>query len=116
MRISDWSSDVCSSDLLAATACHRAPDAVTFHATDNPENLADWGLFTIADGRLAPRTGLITYELATPLFSDYAQKWRTVFVPKGTSETYDPTRPFDLPIGSILTKTFYFSEIGSAHF
>src|SRR3546814_4281736 len=65
---------------LAATACHRAPDAVTFHATDNPENLADWGLFTIADGRLAPRTGLITYELATPLFSDYAQKWRTVFV------------------------------------
>src|SRR3546814_12338681 len=94
---------------LAATACHRAPDAVTFHATDNPENLADWGLFTIADGRLAPRTGLLTYDLAPPLFSDYAQKRHTVLVPKGTSATYDPTRPFDFPIRSLPTQPFYFS-------
>ncbi|RIA44233.1 putative repeat protein (TIGR03806 family) [Hephaestia caeni] len=99
---------------LAATACHRAPDAVTFHATDNPENLADWGVFTMSNGRLAPRAGLVTYELATPLFSDYAQKWRTVFVPKGASATYDPTGPFDFPVGSIITKTFYFSVPAAA--
>ncbi len=100
--------------LLLVAGCARAPDAVTFHAEDNPQDLADWGLFTIQGGRLMPRAGLVTYELATPLFSDYAQKWRTVFVPQGTSATYDPTGPFDFPIGSIITKTFYFSVPAAA--
>jgi uncharacterized repeat protein (TIGR03806 family) len=103
--------------LLAAlflNACGGRPDAVTFHAEGNPEKLSDWGLFTVAGGRIAARPGMVTYELQTPLFSDYAQKWRTVWMPKGVHATYDPDRWFDFPVGTIVTKTFYFSTPAGA--
>ncbi len=97
--------------LLAAllACCAHAPDSITFHADENPKSLADWGLFDIARGHITPRAGLVAYELATPLFSDYAQKWRAVFVPKGMSARYDPEKTFDFPVGSIITKTFYYT-------
>ena len=100
--------------LLLIAACARAPDTVTFHAQDDPENLADWGLFTIANGRITPHAGMVTYELATPLFSDYAQKWRTVFVPRGKSAAYRPVEAFDFPVGTIVTKTFYYTVPATA--
>lgn len=88
--------------------CASAPDRVTFHAEGNPEKLSEWGLFRLADRRIAPRAGLVTYELNTPLFSDYAQKWRTVWMPEGVAATYDPEKWFDFPVGTIVTKTFYY--------
>ncbi|WP_374148041.1 SO2930 family diheme c-type cytochrome [Sphingomonas sp. 28-63-12] len=94
---------------LSLAACAGHPGAVTFHAEDNPQSLADWGVFDIKPGHIAPRPGMVTYELATPLFSDYAQKWRMVFVPKGMSARYDPVKTFDFPVGTIIAKTFYYS-------
>lgn len=93
---------------VALSACTSAPAAVTFHAEGYPEKLSDWGLFTVADGRLASRPGIVTYDLATPLFSDYAQKWRTVWMPKGVAASFDPKRPFAMPVGTIVSKTFYY--------
>ena len=101
--------------LLLAFACVRTgPREVTFHASENPEHLSDWGLFALSDGRIAPHPGMVTYELATPLFSDYAQKWRTVWMPKGTHATYRPDQTFDFPVGTIVTKTFYYPVPGDA--
>ncbi|MBA3878598.1 MAG: hypothetical protein C0500_02655 [Sphingobium sp.] len=94
---------------LALASCARTPSTVTFHAQDNPQSLADWGLFDVKGGRIVPRAGLVTYELATPLFSDYAQKWRIVFVPKGASARYDPVATFDFPVGTVIAKTFYYT-------
>ena len=94
---------------LGLGACATKPAVVTFHADDNPESLADWGLFEVDKGRIVPRDGLISYELATPLFSDYAQKWRAVFVPKGMSARYDAVRTFDFPVGTVIAKTFYYT-------
>lgn len=94
--------------LVGLGACATQPRAVTFHAEDNPPSLSDWGLFAIEQGRIRPRDGLVSYELATPLFSDYAQKWRAVFVPKGMSARYDPVKTFDFPIGTVIAKTFYY--------
>lgn len=99
---------------LFLSACGGRPDAVTFHAEGNPEKLSDWGLFTVAGGRIAARPGMVTYELQTPLFSDYAQKWRTIWMPKGVHATYNPDRWFDFPVGTIVTKTFYFSTPADA--
>ena len=93
--------------LLAA--CGGAPSVVTFHAQDDPAKLSAWGLFTSSNGRLSPRPGLVTYELNTPLFSDYAQKWRTIWMPAGVHATYDPAKWFDFPVGTIVSKTFYYS-------
>lgn len=99
---------------LMAAGCARAPADVTFHAADNPERLSDWGLFEVAGGHIIPRPRIITYALATPLFSDYAQKWRTVWMPPGTSARYDPARTFDFPVGTIVSKTFYYPVPASA--
>ena len=90
-------------------ACAHSPDEVTFHSEGNPERLSEWGLFTLADGRIVPHDGMVTYELATPLFSDYAQKWRTIWMPEGAAARYDPDKWFDFPVGTIVSKTFYYS-------
>ena len=98
--------------LLAAlllVGCARDAKQVTFHAEDNPAKLSDWGLFTVADGRIAPHAGMVTYELNAPLFSDYAQKWRTVWMPKGVHAAYRSQDAFDFPVGTIVTKTFYYT-------
>ncbi|HEX7656669.1 MAG TPA: hypothetical protein VF404_06700, partial [Sphingomonas sp.] len=100
--------------MLALAACHQAPTEVTFRATGFPRTLAEWGLFTVKDHRIAPHKGMVTYELATPLFSDYAQKWRTICMPPGTSATYEPDKTFDFPVGTIITKTFYYTVPTSA--
>lgn len=100
---------------MAMSGCANQPTGVTFHASENPASLGDWGLFDIKDGRITPRSGLVTYELATPLFSDYAQKWRAVFVPKGMSAKYDAEKTFDFPVGTVIAKTFYYTTpTGSA--
>lgn len=93
---------------LALAACTASPAAVTFHAEGYPEKLSDWGLFEVGQGRLSPRPGMVTYDLATPLFSDYAQKWRTVWMPKGEAARFDPARAFAMPVGTIVSKTFYY--------
>lgn len=93
---------------LALASCTRAPASVTFHAEGYPEKLSDWGLFAVAGQRITPRAGMVTYELATPLFSDYAQKWRTIWLPKNTHATYDPKDAFAFPVGTIVSKTFYY--------
>lgn len=99
---------------LILGACGAQPKAVTFHAEDNPEKLSDWGLFAVGGGRIAARPGMVTYELQTPLFSDYAQKWRTIWMPKGVHATYRADRWFDFPVGTIVTKTFYYSTPAGA--
>ncbi|ACL66139.1 conserved hypothetical protein [Anaeromyxobacter dehalogenans 2CP-1] len=57
-------------------------------------------------GTVAPRPGVVPYDLNTPLFSDYALKTRTVWLPPGTRAAYDAEAPLDLPVGAIVTKTF----------
>jgi uncharacterized repeat protein (TIGR03806 family) len=64
--------------------------------------LSDYGLF--ADGR--PNPALTSYVLNTPLFSDYAEKERFVFLPPGTRARYRAEGAFDFPIGTTLVKTF----------
>ncbi|UIJ46754.1 hypothetical protein LZK98_07370 [Sphingomonas cannabina] len=99
---------------LFVAGCGQAPRSVTFHPDENPAKLSAWGLFTVADGRIVPHEGMITYELNTPLFSDYAQKWRTVWMPKGVHASYRPEGAFDFPVGTIVTKTFYYTTPADA--
>ena len=100
--------------ILFVAGCLHQRASVTFIAEGNPAKLSDWGLFTVANGRVAPHAGMVTYELNSPLFSDYAQKWRTVWIPKGVAATYDPAKSFDFPVGTIVTKTFYYTTPADA--
>ena len=93
---------------LALPACSRAPAAVRFHAEGNPPRLSDWNVVFAKGQRLELNEGVVAYELNTPLFSDYAHKLRTVWLPAGTTARYDAKQAFDFPVGTIISKTFYY--------
>ena len=94
--------------LAALAACGRAPEPVNFIAQGNPPDLAQWRVLRIEDGRLKPNEGVLPYDLVTPLFSDYAHKLRTVWMPAGQAARYRPDDVFEFPVGTILSKTFYY--------
>lgn len=51
--------------------------------------------------------GVVPFDLNTPLFSDYAHKLRTVWLPRGThAERVGNNIRF--PVGTVLTKTFFY--------
>jgi uncharacterized repeat protein (TIGR03806 family) len=75
-----------------------------------PAKLSAWRLFTGNPAALKPNAGVIPYDLNTPLFSDYATKYRFVWMPPGTSATYNDTEAFDFPVGTIFSKTFAFPD------
>ena len=56
--------------------------------------------------RQLPNEGLMPYEINTPLFSDYAEKHRFLYVPPGQEVAYDGHDAFRFPVGSMLVKTF----------
>lgn len=93
--------------LALLAACSR-PGGVTFHPDEDPQDLADWGMLRVESGRLKLAEGTIPYELATPLFTDHASKLRTIWIPQGERARYDGAHAFDFPLGTIISKTFYY--------
>lgn len=82
---------------------------VTFHdASRYPQQLSAWGVISRVGNSLQPGKGVLPYDLATPLFTDYAQKLRTVWMPPGASARYSNDDVFAFPVGTIIAKTFYF--------
>lgn len=73
-----------------------------------PEKLSEWHLFVGQAPHLQPNRRVLPYDLNTPLFSDYASKYRFVWMPPGTSAQYREDGPFDFPVGTILVKSFGF--------
>jgi uncharacterized repeat protein (TIGR03806 family) len=94
--------------VLALAGCTRQQQPVMFAEAANPQNLSDWHLMAAEDGHLTLNEGVVPYDLNTPLFTDYAQKLRTVWMPKGAGATYKADSSFDFPVGTILSKTFYY--------
>ena len=95
--------------LLALAGCGPSSPSVVLHPDDRPPaSLRDWGVLFVADGRLQLNDSVTPYELASPLFSDYAQKLRSVWLPPGSNATYVDDGVFDFPVGTIISKTFYY--------
>jgi uncharacterized repeat protein (TIGR03806 family) len=93
---------------LALAACARAPAPVHFFTEGRPAKLSDWHVVYAEGGVLSLNAGVVPYDLNTPLFSDYAHKLRTVWMPGGASAKYDPNGSFDFPVGTVISKTFYY--------
>src|SRR5262245_22285510 len=83
---------------ILAAACARTPEPARFFAQGQPETLDDWHQLRIDDDRLRPGDGVLPYELNTPLFSDYAHKLRTVWMPRGASARYRADGVFEFPV------------------
>ena len=74
-----------------------------------PKTLSGWNVFLEGkEGGWELHDSQIPYELNTPLFSDYANKYRTMFIPKGTKITLKNGQ-LTYPEGSIFTKTFFYN-------
>lgn len=67
--------------------------------------LSDYRLFRDAAGR-TPNAGVTPYALNTPLFSDYAEKLRMVYLPPGRAARYAADGVLEFPVGTALIKTF----------
>ncbi|MDH5304072.1 MAG: hypothetical protein OEW64_08230 [Gammaproteobacteria bacterium] len=91
--------------------CSQPARTVLVHpAGQPPALLSEWGVVLASRQRLELNAGVIPYELNAPLFSDYALKLRTVWMPAGTSAQYDASREFEFPPGTIISKTFYYRK------
>jgi uncharacterized repeat protein (TIGR03806 family) len=98
--------------LLILTNCRRAK-GVRLHLDEQyPEKLSDWALFVGGGPNLRPNEGVLAYDVNTPLFVDYASKLRTVWMPPGRSATYSASGAIEFPVGTIFSKTFYYTYPG----
>ncbi len=52
------------------------------------------------------QTSVLPYGMKMPLFSDYAHKFRFVYMPEGVTAVYNDTEVFEFPVGTTLIKTF----------
>ena len=95
-------------------ACSRPPQPVHFFAEGRPQHLSDWRVVFRDGKRLALNDRVVPFDLNTPLFTDYAHKLRTVWMPFGTAAQYDGTQTFDFPVGTIISKTFYYPRAGAS--
>jgi uncharacterized repeat protein (TIGR03806 family) len=53
-----------------------------------------------------PSDGVLPYDLISPLFSDYADKLRFIYIPGNKAAAYKHNKVFDFPNGTALIKTF----------
>lgn len=72
--------------------------------------LSEYDLFAELTQQV-PATGVVPYDLITPLFTDYAVKMRFVSVPEGQPATYQGEGLPDFPVGTILVKTFAYPDV-----
>jgi uncharacterized repeat protein (TIGR03806 family) len=93
---------------FALAACARQAPPVTFHADGMPGKLSDWSVVVSDGATLRLNAGVVPYDLNSALFSDYAHKLRTIWMPNGVAAKYDADAAFDFPVGTIISKTFYF--------
>jgi parallel beta-helix repeat protein len=90
-----------------AQICTPQGDEPNFDAVEvTCDTLSAYNLFADpTDPRLGANGG-IHYELITPLFTDYAEKYRFIFVPPGKQAAYNSKNALDFPVGTIIAKTF----------
>lgn len=95
----------------------------------NCPELSQYGLFKVANDPMSGGNGadgVMPYELNSTLFTDYASKYRVIFLPLGLGDTVQRasyqdqangqgiTATLDFPEGTVIAKTFSFRKEDSA--
>lgn len=95
----------CGNSSTGTQTCTPVSGGATAFST-----LDQWCQVSLVNGDVVPNAEVTPYGLNTPLFSDYAVKRRTVWMPDGGSATYDATNVLDFPEGTVFTKSFGFAD------
>lgn len=78
---------------------------------DYPNKLLQWPIFKTENNEyLELAENSVPYDLTNPLFSDYAIKFRTIYIPPNTTIKYKSTGILDFPVGTIISKTFAYKK------
>lgn len=72
------------------------------------ENLSEYNFFKGELKLLQAVDEILPYDLNTPLFTDYAEKARFIKLPAGKKINYNASSTFDMPLGTVLIKNFYY--------
>ena len=99
---------VCAVLGLAFSAGAREPAAVAdgvILSDELPRLLSDYQFFK-DDAGWQPNDRVVPYRLNMPLFSDYAEKYRFIYVPRGQQAKTDGDGLLEFPVGSALIKSF----------
>lgn len=95
--------------------CDAPPDVSGLDFASAREKLKHLSQLCVVDpplvkgsGKMVMKSGTVPYEMTTPLFTDYAHKLRTIWIPAGKQINYSESDLLDFPVGTIITKTFSF--------
>ncbi|MCZ2394067.1 MAG: hypothetical protein LC105_09440 [Chitinophagales bacterium] len=72
--------------------------------------LSEYKLFEGLLSDLKPVKGVIPYDINNPLFSDYAEKARFIWMPEGKTASPNEDGSIQYPEGTILVKNFFFTH------
>ena len=77
-------------------------------ALDEYEKISEYNIYKGDPHNLETNLHFTPYDLITPLFSDYSWKHRAIYIPNNEKIIFNDTDVFDFPIGTIISKTFYY--------
>lgn len=97
---------------LAVAGCEPVPRS--FAPGEYPDKLSEWGLISVLGNEFRSHGESTPYDLNSALFTDYAHKYRAVWTPPGSSGSVSEDGTLNLPLGSIVTKTFYYAKEAGA--
>lgn len=86
---------------------------VVFNIDEVPyEKLSDYNFFKSPMSDLNPVYGVLPFQPASQLFTDYAKKKRFVWMPEDVSATYQSDdKVLNFPVGAVLIKNFYYENM-----
>lgn len=86
---------------------------VVFDLNEVPyEKLSDYQFFDGEMSNQEPVDRVIPYDVITPLFSDYAHKFRFLWMPEDVSASYNGDHDIlAFQDGTVMIKTFYFDNV-----
>lgn len=74
--------------------------------------LSDYKFFEGNMKNQVPSQGVLLYEPASSLFTDYAHKKRFIWMPDGSKAIFNgDDQVLELPVGAALIKTFYYDKV-----
>lgn len=90
---------------LAFSAAYDGRGPAPVGAPNFPKLLSQTGAFSDT-ARLTTASGILPYDIQSPLWSDGARKQRWLSVPEGTTVGYSDAGPYRVPPGTVFIKHF----------
>ncbi|HUH74642.1 MAG TPA: SO2930 family diheme c-type cytochrome [Chitinophagales bacterium] len=98
--------------IISTISCKSQKEVKVPSGTKAFNLLSEYQLFKGNLADLIPEVGVIPYDLNTPLYSDYAQKARFVWMPENETAVAQSDGTIQFPLQTILVKNFFYETNG----